>query len=77
MVYYFVSVTKEVVSQNAGRCCNNQFKLGSCVPGKDDDSDGGKYWTYCILDCTGEAFARNYLRVLFVIVIVDGMLFIK
>ena len=59
MVYYFVSVTKEVVSQNAGRCCNNQFKLGSCVPGKDDDLDGGKYWTYCILDCTKGGFCKK------------------
>ncbi|WKA10729.1 hypothetical protein VitviT2T_028287 [Vitis vinifera] len=43
---------KEVVSQQDGRCCKDHPKLGHCVPGKDDDPNGGKCWTYCITKCS-------------------------
>ena len=58
MVCYLVSVTKEVVSQ--GKCCNNHPKLGGCVPGQDDDPEGGgQCWTFCISDCTKGGFCKK------------------
>ena len=46
------SVCKEVVSQQDGRCCKDHLELGHCAPGKDDDPNGGKCWTYCITECS-------------------------
>ena len=46
------SVCKEVVSQQDGRCCKDHPELGHCAPGKDDDPNGGKCWTYCITECS-------------------------
>ena len=44
-------VCMEVVSQQDGRSCKDHLELGHCIPGKDDDPNGGKCWTYCITNC--------------------------
>ncbi|KDP31620.1 hypothetical protein JCGZ_14845 [Jatropha curcas] len=39
---------------DAGKCCAEHYKLGSCTPGTDDNPEkDGKCWVFCISECNG------------------------
>ncbi|CAL2267258.1 unnamed protein product [Prunus armeniaca] len=37
----------KIVTVEGSKCCTDHPKLGKCVPGVDDNSDGGKCWKFC------------------------------
>ena len=53
--------------------CKDHPKLGHCVLGKNDDSNGEKYWTFCTMECSKGGICKKLYKVLFIIVIIDDL----
>ncbi|BBH05838.1 Defensin-like family protein [Prunus dulcis] len=50
----------KITTVEGSKCCTDHPELGNCVPGADDNPNGGKCWTFCTSDCEkGES--ANYL----------------